>query len=267
MVIHLIFSVISSWLMYKYFIFTDEINKSSRWVQPVPPNEERPILLNKEVTLYKKPAERQAPKIPTTPTLKVKTPNQLNSTRVEKAAGGQVKKPNSILREAVAPNDPTLIRMLIEQKKLSKSVFVSGIWRELNITDKYGIFMDLCKLMGVTISRGSIQRVDQQLRGLAVELYRHDVKNMIMQQTHDNFVWSNQLVKLGEIKKPWKIRIRQNMTNFYTQLWLAAQSFFDQHRLYSFNLSENGLVVKRTSTCTERVVLSEQQLLQYINES
>lgn len=185
-----------------------------------------------------------------------KKPNQLKPNLIKRKANDRPQ----IRREPEA----LLIRHLIAQRKQAKTLFVKGLSRDLNITDRYGTFIELCKKLGVTVKRCSIKRILQQATGLDVEFYRMDEKNLIMTQANINYVWSNQLFTLADDQYPWKICIRDSMTYFYAQMWFAAIKLKEQNRLHQCKLTEHGMIVQRTPNSVERVVLSEQQLMEYI---
>lgn len=101
-------------------------------------------------------------------------------------------------------------------------------------------------------------------KGDCSEINRLDVKNLIMKGTSDKFVWSNELFKLPKNRNPWKIRVCEHMTHFYSKIWFTAMEMKEKHRLHSFRLTKDGLAVKRTPSGGEFIVLSEQQLLEYV---
>lgn len=198
--------------------------------------------------------------------------NQLK-TLVEGLVQTQVEtgKSNQLHRQAfqidsVSMDERSLMGELSDQRKLVKNIYVQGICQNIGGTDRYGIFLKLCKKMGVTVSRNDIQRIDQCSKGITVKLHRIEVKKMIMNQIRDKFLWTNELFKIPKGKNPWKVRVCEHMTNFYSKMWFTAFDLKEQHRLHSFKLTEDGLVVKAKAGCSERIVLSEQQLLEYIQQ-
>ncbi|XP_055301600.1 uncharacterized protein LOC129568082 isoform X1 [Sitodiplosis mosellana] len=161
-------------------------------------------------------------------------------------------------------SEPILMTALRDQQKLIKNLYVQGIPRSMNITDRNGTFLKLCKQMEVDISHSNIQSIDQCKKGFIVKLHRMDTKNLIMSQTRDKFVWSNELFKLTGSQKPWKVYINDQMTHFYAKMWFAAMDLKQKRHLHSYKLTKDGFVVKRTSRDDERVILSEEQLREYI---
>ena len=163
--------------------------------------------------------------------------------------------------------ESSLMSALKDQQELIKNLYVQGITRDLNITDRYGTFLKLCKEMGVTISRSNIESIDQRRKGIIVKLYRMDIKNLIMNQTRGQVVWSNELFELPGNQKPWKVHIGHQMTQFYLNMWFFAMDLKKRKLLHSFKLTKDGLVVKRTPEDDERIVLSEDQLHEHVSIS
>lgn len=69
----------------------------------------------------------------------------------------------------VATNGLSLTEELFDQQKLAKNVYVQGICSGDVGTDRYDVFIKLCKKMGVTIFHSSIQRIDQCPKGIVVK--------------------------------------------------------------------------------------------------
>lgn len=160
-----------------------------------------------------------------------------------------------------------LMSELRDQQELIKNLYVQGVRRDLNITDRLGTFLKLCREMDVAISRNNIESIDQCRMGIIVKLHRLDIKSLIMYQTRGKVIWSNELFKLPDNHKPWKIFIGHHMTQYYSDMWFYAMDLKKRNCLHSFKLTEHGLEVKRTLEDNEKIVLSEEQLRDHVRST
>lgn len=156
---------------------------------------------------------------------------------------------------------------LIEQKKLAKNVYVRGISRDLHINNPEEIFLKLCEKLGVVINRDDIQKIDQISSGIVVTLHNLDTKSYIINQTLDRHIWCSELLELGpRIKQPWKIFVQNHMTRLFHKIWVLAHRLAQENRLHSVELTDDGIVVKRSPSDNGRVILSEKELFDYIKK-
>lgn len=154
---------------------------------------------------------------------------------------------------------------LIEQKKLAKNVYIRGISKDLHIHNTEEIFLKFCKKLKLVIYRSDIQEICQKQCGIAVTLHNLDKKKYIINKTLNRYIWCNELFELGPKNEPWKIFLQNHMTSSFYKTWKCANRLMKENRLHSFELTDHGIVVKRTPCDNGHVILSEKQLLDYIH--
>lgn len=157
----------------------------------------------------------------------------------------------------------SLNKELIEQKKLAKNVYVRGISKDLHINNPEEIFLKICKKLEVVIHRSDIQKIHQKQSGIVVTLHNLDKKKWIISQTVNRYIWCYDLFELGPKKEPWKIFLQNHMTSSLYKIWKCANRLTKENRLHSFELTDRGIVVKRTPSDNGHVILCEKQLLDY----
>lgn len=160
--------------------------------------------------------------------------------------------------------DPSLEAELNEQRKHSKNIYISGTPNNLNDNNLHEIFQKLCKKLEVNLLPGDVKEIYQCKNGIIVKLNSIELKDMILCGMQNKIIRSGDLFELSKDEKSWKIQVRNHMTKFYRDIWIAATKYKEQGALYSFRLSGRGVVIRRTSTDGEHVILSKEQLIEFV---
>lgn len=163
-----------------------------------------------------------------------------------------------------SPSESIEILELNKQQTLAKNVYVHGISRDLNITDLYGIFLKLCRMLGVFMTRASIESIVQCEYGLVARFHQMTAKKRIMSHRSELSIWISDLVPLHNDQTPRKVKIKNHMTPFYSAIHKAAAKFKRQVIVYSAKLDDTGFVIKMTANGTEHIVQSKQQLIDLV---
>lgn len=149
-------------------------------------------------------------------------------------------------------------------------IYIFGISQDLlkqAQTEQFrmNIFRKLCKKIKVKVSEEEVEETFIKKNSLIIKMHRMADKEKVLDCAEDRDVWTNDLYELPRGQDPLKIKICHFMTSFYSRMWFKAEKFKNQGRLHSFKLTNNGLVVVRKKANNEKIILSEQQLIDYIN--
>lgn len=152
------------------------------------------------------------------------------------------------------------------QRTLLTSLHIFGIPEELLKCEQIQteIFRRLCKKLKAKVSEKDIEKTYAKKNALIVRLHRLEAKDKILECAEDRDVWTNDLCDLPKGVDPAKVKICHYMTPFYSKMWFTAEKFQTQGRLHSFKLSEKGLIVIRKPATKERILLSEDELIDFI---
>lgn len=160
--------------------------------------------------------------------------------------------------------DSSLMIELNEQRKHSKNIYINGTPHNLNDNNLHEIFQKLCEKLEINLLPGDVKEIYQCKNGLIVKLNRIELKDTIFSHMQNKNIWSGDLIELSKDQKSWKIQVRNQMTKFYCDIWIGATKYKEQGALHSFRLSDGGVVVRRTSTDGEHIILSKQQLIDFV---
>lgn len=162
---------------------------------------------------------------------------------------------------------PTLMTELEQQNQLDNNLSILGLSRLKN-EDLTEIFLKLCKQLKVNVSHRDIVRI-YQTNGVnepvIVKFRNYETKVMVKNSAHLRDVWTNDLFKLRSNERPTKIFINLHTTRFYGKLISIAREARKNGKIYSYYLCKRGLIVKRNENSKERIVLSNNELMDYIH--
>ena len=110
-----------------------------------------------------------------------------------------------------------------------------------------------------------IQNIIQLEYGLIVRFRRLETKKIFISKTMGRFVLSNSLFLLPRGQTPWHIYAQNYMTPFYRNIHTAARDLTRDQRIHSYELNENGFVIKlRANDRTKHIVQSKEQLMDLV---
>lgn len=161
---------------------------------------------------------------------------------------------------------PSLITELKQQNQLDNNLSILGIpcFRDENLME---IFMKLCKKFKAKISPVDIVNIYRHngvSQPVIVKFRNYESKILVKNCAHLRNVWSSDIFKLSPGQQSAKIFVNLHTTRFYGKMVSIARDAKRSKSLYSYYLCKRGLVVKRTELSKERVVLSANELMDYI---
>ncbi|XP_055302403.1 uncharacterized protein LOC129568480 isoform X2 [Sitodiplosis mosellana] len=161
---------------------------------------------------------------------------------------------------------PSLMTELEQQNQLDNNLSVLGFPRLRN-EDLTEMFLKLCKQLKVNVSHRDIVRIYRTngvIEQVIVKFRNFETKVMVKNSAHTRDVWTNDLFKLPPNEKPTKIFINLHTTRFYGKMVSIAREARKNNNIYSYYLCKRGLIVKRTENSKERVILSNNELMDFI---
>lgn len=162
---------------------------------------------------------------------------------------------------------PSLMVELDKQNQLDNNLSILGFPRMKN-EDLMDMFLKLCKKLKIQISFDDVSRIYRNNgvnEPVIVKFRNYENKVMMKNSAHLRDVWSNDLFKLPAGEQPTKIFVNLHTTRFYGKMVSIAREARKTKSLHSYYLCKRGLVVKRTETSKERIVLSPTELIEYIH--
>lgn len=167
--------------------------------------------------------------------------------------------------EAPPSNNLMINAELRAQRKLSNSVFVSGIPDALNNIDPYELFLNICQKFELNIRRADIKDIHRHKNGFAVKFHQIELKDMVLNGSKHKSLSSNELIQVEENQEPSEVRIRMAMTRFYNDLWNEISKFHKKYpRNISCKLTHNGIVIKCKATSIEHIINTKDELDAFI---
>lgn len=164
--------------------------------------------------------------------------------------------------------DPAYVAELKRQRSLKYCLYIGGIRDNLKSMGLQNVFLNLCQKLEVNVTAGDIKQiVEMNANGLSVELYKPELKKMILNRTKNRTIWSSELIQVPKGEHPWKISINNELTPFFTNISKAAMALLKKGVIYSFKMGKDGFGFKRTNTDASKIVRSKQELLDYTKTS
>lgn len=162
---------------------------------------------------------------------------------------------------------PSLMTELEQQNQLDNNLSVLGFPRLRN-EDLTEMFLKLCKKLKANVSHRDIVRIYRTNgvnESVIVKFQNYETKVMVKNCAHTKDVWTNDLFKLPSNEKPTKIFINLHTTRFYGKMVSIAREARKSQNIFSYYLCKRGLIIKRTEKSKERIVLSSNELMDYIH--
>lgn len=152
---------------------------------------------------------------------------------------------------------------LMEQHERANYVFITIPDRLIQTEQSQReMFRKICERLNVNVSSDQIEGAFREENALIVKFRDFKIKEMIMESADGKKIWLDQIIN-GE--KSWRVHVRHYMTRYYSKLWYAAQEYKETRFIYSFKLTDNGLLVKHKESSKGKIVLSMSDLNKYVN--
>lgn len=171
---------------------------------------------------------------------------------------------NGIVQEE---DQELLASELRKQNDIMKNLILRGIPR-IEKLDLLVTFEKLCKKINAIVNTDDIRSIDwcDNTSGTIIVKFNHlKQKTLVRKYGIEKEVWLHDLVKIPPNMKNVRILVNSQITPFYTDIQKMAKSARKNGLLDSYQLWKEGFFVKRKPDSKGRIVLSKDQLQNYIN--
>ncbi|XP_031637235.1 uncharacterized protein LOC116349782 [Contarinia nasturtii] len=160
------------------------------------------------------------------------------------------------------------MRALRAQNRLINNLCIYGI-PYFNNENKEAIFLSLCWKLQVNIFPRDIVKITRspgKNAPLIVELKKFCMKERILQSAYMQQLWSSDLIHLPFGVAPIRVFINIHTTKVYGHMAKIARNAMKNNTLHTFWITKFGFLVKRTVNSKDKIVLSTDELVSYINQ-
>lgn len=160
------------------------------------------------------------------------------------------------------------MKALRAQNRLINNLCIYGI-PYFNNENKSVIFSNLCWKLQVNVFPRDIVKITRstgQNSPLIVELKKFEVKERILQSAYMQQLWSSDLIHLPFGVPPTRVFINIHTTKLYGRMARIARNAMNNNMLHTFWITKFGFLVKRTVNSKDKIVLSSDELVNYINQ-
>lgn len=153
---------------------------------------------------------------------------------------------------------------LRKQNEFTKNLIIKGI-PELKNENLTEIFVALCNKVDAKVNLNDILGIERckSSRDTIIVKFKH-LKDKKTVRRIAKGIWSSDLVKLPPNVPKTQVFVYPQLTEFFSDIIKVAESARAQGTLHSYQLSKDGVIVKRTSGSTGKIVLSKEQLENFI---
>lgn len=187
--------------------------------------------------------------------------NELESKSVEISS---VKIPNRPPVSARAYN----MNELRAQNRLINNLCIYGIPYFEN-ENKDAIFLSLCAKLQANVTQRDVAKITRapgKNALLIVELSKFEVKERILRCAYMKQIRSSDLIRLPDGMPKSRIFINIHTTKFYGRMAKTARNAMKRNLLHTFWITKYGFLVKRNENSKDTIVLSSDELNDYINQ-
>lgn len=157
---------------------------------------------------------------------------------------------------------------LRQQNRFMNNIIVYGIpqmnARE-NREDLMEIFLRLCRRLNVDVSRCDIIDVSRFKKNqILVKFHSYHIKDKVRIASRSKPTNLSNLMKLPSNIQSSDIFVNHQTTKFYLEMDVMGRKAVADGKIYEYNITANGFMVKRTKDSHERIILSLRELKDYI---
>lgn len=204
------------------------------------------------------------------------TKDEINTVNrdVEVMAKEAVTEGTTIVPSIQKPNRPPVsaramnAKELRSQNRLINNLCIYGIPYFEN-ENKNAIFLNMCSMLQANVNKRDISRISRapgRNALLIVELKSFEVKQRILQCAYMQQLWSSDLIQLPNGMPKTRVFNNIHTTKFYGRMAKIARNAMKNQKLFIFWITKFGFLVKRTKNSPDKIVLSPNELIDYINQ-
>lgn len=161
------------------------------------------------------------------------------------------------------------MKELRAQNRLINNICIYGIPYFKN-ENKMAIFLRMCLLIQANVNEQDIENITRASGPnalLMVKLTTFEVKQEILQCfSYHSPIWSSDLIH-SSVKIPrQRVFVNIHTTKFYGKMAKIARMAMKNNKLHIYWITKYGFLVKRTKNSPDKIILSSDELLDYINK-
>ncbi|XP_055306352.1 uncharacterized protein LOC129570678 [Sitodiplosis mosellana] len=160
------------------------------------------------------------------------------------------------------------MKELRAQNRLINNLCIYGIPYFEN-ENKNAIFLNMCSLLQANVSQRDIVKITRAPGWnalLIVELKQFEVKQRILHCAYMKPLWSSDLIHLPVEVPRKRVFVNIHTTKFYGRMAKIAKNAMRNNTLHIFWITRYGFLVKRTKNSQDKIVLSPDELVDYIKQ-
>lgn len=160
------------------------------------------------------------------------------------------------------------MKELRAQNRLINNLCIYGVPYFKN-ENKNAIFLLMCSMLQANVSQRDIAKITRapgRNALLIVELTTFEVKERILQCAYMKPLWSSDLIDLPAKIPRTRVFINIHTTKFYGRMAKIARNAMKCNKLHIFWITKYGFLVKRTKNTRDKIILSPDELIDYINQ-
>lgn len=160
---------------------------------------------------------------------------------------------------------------LVKQNELANNLVILKLPRipDMDIRDA---FLKLCDKLKVRVSIDDIQQIHRRPRegregrdDTLVSLKRHELKEEIRYAAQKQIIFSGDIFNLKPDQWSKQIRVISHTTRYYSEMLSIAKEARTERKICHYELTAQGVHIKRTQTSEDRFFISKTELLNYVN--
>lgn len=169
----------------------------------------------------------------------------------------------------ITHQDFNYIRELEKQQRLLKNICIHGIPRR-EVEDLREIVLRVFGKLGAQITSKEIcvvHRISKSNPLIIVKFLTVSAKQRVMMHRRNKTVSTDDVIDMPADVMPSKLHIFAQLTNYFEEIRKLAKQFMKKKQLVCYCLTQNGFLVKRTKTSSDKLICSRSQLRSYIMDS
>lgn len=160
-------------------------------------------------------------------------------------------------------DDAFLLNELSKQNELANNLLIHCLPRSTTM-DPIDIMMKLCERLEIKVSRDDILATQRRFDDLIVTLKSYELKEKIRNTASMYTINSGDIFDLHSDERNKRIKIISHTTRYYVEMLSIAREARRGRMIHWYELTKQGIEVKRSFTSDPRVFISKVELQNYI---
>lgn len=152
---------------------------------------------------------------------------------------------------------------LNKQNELRKNIFICGIPMQAD-ENLLNYMLKLTKFLNVPFSKDDIEQICRtkgHAPAIIVCFKSFELKEMIVKAANNTRLYTSDVTELTCNQEPTTFYVNRHMTIYYRRMWDLANKMKKIGLVHSINLTENGIIIRRTKNSIDQTFVTEKDLL------